>query len=67
MESDVTMQITIEVQNEKEQERVANSLHNQLLLNEDYRLNNILMDIEEDNTILIRIFRTCTTNTDIVL
>lgn len=67
MESFVTMQITIETRDEKEQNRVANSIHNQLMPNEDYRHNNILMDIEEDNIIVVRILDTCTTNPDIVL
>lgn len=61
MENDKSLKqkITIEVRDEKEQLRIGNFIHEQLRGNEDYINNNIILNIDVENTIRLYIFEEC--------
>ena len=61
------MKITIETSNEKEQEKVANGIHYQLVGNQDYIDNNIILNIDVKNKIRLYIFKECENVPDIVI
>lgn len=61
------MEITIKVNDEKEQLRIGNSIHEQLVGNKDYIDSNIILNIDEENIIKIYIFNECESVPNIVL
>lgn len=60
-------EITIKVNDEKEQLRIGNSIHEQLVGNKDYIDSNIILNIDEENIIKIYIFNECESVPNIVL
>lgn len=67
MEERLRMHITIRTTDEKEQMRVGNSIHHQLVGNEDYRNNNIILNIDVGNEVNLYIFKECENIPDIVI
>lgn len=52
-------EITIVCENEKEQERLGNHIHEQLRGNKDYIDSNIVLNIDTKNIIKLYIFEEC--------
>lgn len=52
-------QITIVCENEKEQEKMGNHIHDQLRGNQDYIDNNIILNMDIRNTVNIYVFEEC--------
>ena len=67
MEEKLKKEIIITVKNEKEQMRIANSIHHQLVGNQDYIDSNIVLSIDENNTVRLYIFEECENEPDIIL
>lgn len=67
MEEKLKKEIIITVKNEKEQMRIANSIHHQLVGNRDYIDSNIVLNIDENNTVRLYIFEECENEPDIIL
>lgn len=67
MEEKLKKEIIITVKNEKEQMRIANSIHHQLVGNQDYIDSNIVLNIDENNTVRLYIFEECENEPDIIL
>lgn len=74
MKGDVNMlneklkrEITIVCGDEKEQEHLGNFIHEQLRGNKDYMDNNIVLNIDVDDTIKIYIFKECENIPDIII
>lgn len=59
MEDKVIQKITIETSDDKEQLKIANFIHEQLVGNKDYINNNIVLNIDTD-AIRLYIFEECT-------
>lgn len=68
MEKDLKMKITIEVDPEEKKgiEKVGNSIHHQLVGNEDYISNNIILRLDVD-AVRVYIFKECKNVPDIVI
>lgn len=58
--------IQIEARDDKDLERIANGIHQQLVGNEDYRNNNILLNIDVD-AVRLYFFEECKEIPDIVI
>lgn len=67
MDNNLRMHITIRTINEKEQMEVGNSIHHQLVGNQDYIDNNIVLNIDTDNEVNLYIFKECENIPNIVL
>ena len=67
MDENLRMHITIRTTDEKEQMRVGNSIHHQLVGNKDYIDNNIILNIDVDNEVNLYIFKECENIPDIVI
>ena len=52
-------QITIVCENEKEQEKMGNHIHNQLHGNQDYIDSNIILNMDIRNAVNIYVFEEC--------
>ena len=52
-------EITIVCENEKEQERLGNHIHEQLRGNQDYIDSNIVLNIDTKNIIKLYVFEEC--------
>ena len=59
MDKDLKMKITIEVQDDKEKMAVGSRIHEQLRGNKDYIDNNIILNIDLENTVRLYIFKEC--------
>ena len=59
MESNLKMKLTIEVDDEKEQMKISNFIHEQLRGNKDYIDSNIVLNIDVENTIRLYVFKEC--------
>lgn len=58
-ESNLKMSVRIWTADEKEQMKVANFIHQQLVGNKDYKDNNIILNIDVDNEVNLYIFEEC--------
>lgn len=67
MENNLKMHVTIRTRNEKEQMRIGNSIHHQLVGNKDYIDSNIILNIDVDNEVNLYIFEECEVIPDIVI
>lgn len=59
MDKQLKMHVTIRTVDDKEQMRVGNSIHHQLVGNKDYVDNNIILNIDMDNEVNVYIFKEC--------
>ena len=59
MDSALKKVITIECSDNNEKMAVGNLIHKQLRGNEDYINNNIILNIDTDNTVKLWIFKEC--------
>ncbi len=59
MDKQLKMHVTIRTVDDKEQMRVSNSIHHQLMGNKDYVDNNIILNIDMDNEVNVYIFKEC--------
>ena len=59
MDKDLKMHITIRTTDKKEQMRVGNSIHCQLVGNKDYMDSNIVLNIDVENEVNLYIFNEC--------
>ena len=55
----IKMKITIKVSDEKEQMAIANHIDQQLIGNMDYKLSNIVVNIDVGNIIEVYVFEEC--------
>ena len=67
MDKNLKMHVTIRTTDEKEQERVGNSIHHQLMGNKDYIDSNIVLNIDVDNEVNLFIYKECENIPDIVI
>lgn len=67
MDEDLKMHITIRVVDEKEQLRIGNSIHCQLVGNKDYIDNNIILNIDTDHEVNLYIYNECKNVPNIVI
>lgn len=67
MDKQLKMHITIRMVDDKEQMRVGNSIHHQLVGNKDYIDNNIILNIDMDNEVNLYIFKECENVPDIII
>ena len=67
MDEQLKMHITIRTVDNKEQMRVGNSIHHQLMGNKDYIDNNIILNIDTDNEVNLYIFEECTDIPNIII
>lgn len=59
MDSNLKMHIKITVDDEKEQDKIGNFIHEQLRGNKDYIDSNIILNIDADNEINLYVFKEC--------
>ena len=59
--------IEIECSSNEEKMRVGESIHNQLVGNEDYINNNIILNIDEDCKVILVIFNECINEPEILI
>lgn len=67
MDKDLKMHITIRTTDEKEQMRIGNSIHHQLVGNKDYIDCNIILNIDDENEVNLYIFNECENVPDIII
>ena len=67
MDESLKMHITIRTIDEKEQMRIGNSIHHQLVGNKDYVDNNIVLNIDVDNEVNLYIYKECENVPDIII
>ena len=67
MDKDLKMHITIRTTDEKEQMRVSNSIHHQLVGNKDYIDCNIILNDYYENEINLYVFNECKNIPNIVI
>lgn len=67
MDENLKTHITIRTTDEKEQMRVSNSIHHQLVGNKDYIDNNIVLSIDTENEVNLYIFKECENVPDIII
>lgn len=67
MDEDLKMHITIRTINEKEQLRIGNSIHRQLVGNKDYIDCNIILNIDIKNEVNLYIYKECKNVPDIII
>lgn len=67
MDKDLKMHITIRTKDEKEQLRIGNSIHFQLVGNKDYIDSNIILNIDSENEVNLYIYNECKNVPDIVI
>ena len=67
MDNNLKMHITIRTTDEKEQMKIGNSIHHQLVGNQDYKNSNIVLNIDEENEVNLYIFKECEIVPDIVI
>ena len=67
MDESLKMHITIRTIDEKEQMRIGNSIHHQLVGNKDYVDNNIVLSIDVDNEVNLYIFKECENVPDVII
>lgn len=56
---DLKMHMTIKTTSEEEKMRIGNSIHEQLVGNQDYRDSNILLNIDDENEVNLYVFKEC--------
>lgn len=56
---DLKMHVIIETTDEEEKMRIGNSIHEQLVGNKDYRKSNIILNIDDENTVNLYVFKEC--------
>lgn len=67
MNEKLKIHITIRTTDEKEQMRIGNSIHHQLVGNKDYIDYNILLNIDVENEVNLYIFNECENVPDIII
>ena len=67
MDKDLKMHITIRTIDEKEQLRIGNSIHRQLVGNKDYIDCNIILNIDVENEVNLYIYKECKNVPDIII
>jgi hypothetical protein len=67
MDEKLKMHITIRTIDDKEQMKIGNSIHHQLVGNKDYIDNNIILNIDDNNEVNLYIFKECESIPDIVI
>lgn len=67
MDESLKTHITIRTIDEKEQMRIGNSIHHQLVGNKDYIDNNIVLNIDVDNEVNLYIYKECENVPDIII
>ena len=67
MDENLKMHITIRTIDEKEQMRIGNSIHHQLVGNKDYVDNNIVLNIDVDNEVNLYIYKECENVPDVII
>lgn len=67
MDENLKMHITIRTVDASEQTRIGNSIHHQLVGNQDYIDSNIVLNIDEPNEVNLYIFKECKNVPDIVI
>lgn len=67
MDESLKMHITIRTIDEKEQMRIGNSIHHQLVGNKDYVDNNIVLNIDVDNEVNLYIYKECENVPDVII
>ena len=67
MDESLKMHITIRTIDEKEQMRIGNSIHHQLVGNKDYVDNNIVLSIDVDNEVNLYIYKECENVPDVII
>lgn len=67
MDENLKTHITIRTTDEKEQMRVSNSIHHQLVGNKDYIDSNIVLNIDTENEVNLYIFKECENVPDIII
>ena len=67
MDESLKIHITIRTIDEKEQMRIGNSIHHQLVGNKDYINNNIVLNIDVDNEVNLYIYKECENVPDIII
>jgi DNA helicase TIP49 (TBP-interacting protein) len=67
MDKDLKTHITIRTTDEKEQMRVSDSIHHQLVGNKDYIDGNIILNIDVENEVNLYIFDECENVPDIII
>lgn len=67
MDESLKTHITIRTIDEKEQMRIGNSIHHQLVGNKDYIDNNIILSIDTENEVNLYIFKECENVPDIII
>ena len=67
MDENLKMHITIRTADDKEQLRIANSIHHQLAGNKDYKDSNIVLYINTGNIVELHVFKDCENIPDIVI
>lgn len=67
MDKDLKMHITIRTIDEKEQLRIGNSIHRQLVGNKDYIDCNIILNIDIGNEVNLYIYKECKNVPDIII
>lgn len=67
MDESLKTHITIRTIDEKEQMRIGNSIHHQLVGNKDYIDNNIVLNIDVDNEVNLYIYKECENVPDVII
>ena len=67
MDESLKTHITIRTIDEKEQMRIGNSIHHQLVGNKDYVDNNIVLNIDVDNEVNLYIYKECENVPDVII
>lgn len=67
MDKDLKMHITIRTADEKEQLRIGNSIHHQLVGNKDYIDCNIILNIDVENEVNLYVYNKCENVPDIII
>ena len=67
MDESLKMHITIRTIDKKEQMRIGNSIHHQLVGNKDYVDSNIVLNIDVDNEVNLYIYKECENVPDIII
>ena len=67
MDENLKMHITIRTADEKEQIRISNSIHHQLIGNKEYIDSNIVLNIGIENEVNLYVFKECENVPDIII
>lgn len=59
MDNNLKMHVNIKVNDDKEQMKIGNFIHEQLRGNKDYQNSNIVLNIDEPNEVNLYVFNEC--------